>query len=158
MPTTIQVFGTATMAVDSSTLGVGTADGWSVKITQHTKDVYTDERGEAIPADIIGLGQEATVTGELARFDIAVLRTFIQKRSSAGTYGTMGTIGELMINSSRTSVVTLVGAISGLTYTFNRAYLLDDVAFDNLSVSSNTTVPITLRCLPDASGVIFTVA
>lgn len=153
MATAYRTNGTATITVDGSTLGVSTADGVNIEESQHQFDVYSDERGPQTPAEIINLGTEAIISGTFAKYDDTVLQAFIAKRQG-GTFGSMGTIGDLMFLGSRTSTVVIASPIDGHAQTFNRCILTKFSR--NVSIGNITTADFEIRAVPDASGVVST--
>jgi len=160
------VNGTADVYIGSVLLGYS-QDGVTISLHYETEDIHTDYMGSKIPEDVMNLGQWATVKMNLIKYDTAILNN-LQKRINDGTHGAApnyyngSAIGELMSQCQDYVVLQIrrynpaceAATLEG-GWKFNATYLAD---IDSFKVGTRVTVhDLTFRCLPDASGVLFTV-
>lgn len=159
MATRLHVNGLATVKVNSSTLG-WTVDGVVIEFIGYFEDVYTDKNGPRLPQDVLVYGQEARVTCDLIVYDDSVLNA-VETLIYNGTYGQTPNVnyGHLLAACGGTFVLSVLKGSNCVNETeggwiFQIAYLMD-----NHSVKVGTRVTrhtCVFRCLPDASGVLFT--
>jgi hypothetical protein len=147
-------------------------DGVTIELHYETDDIHTDKWGSKIPEDIMNLGQWATVKMNLIKYDteaLGVLEGRLLRDATAGKLPNVDSSGNLLIGSLMSQCDDL-GAIAITRsskapgcedspleggWQFNAAYLAD---VDSYKVGTRVTIhDVTFRCLPDASGVLFTV-
>jgi hypothetical protein len=147
-------------------------DGVTISLHYETEDIHTDYYGSKIPEDIMNLGQWATVKLNLIKYDETVLKG-VRKRLNGTNAQTSAEglppnsvtagliIGDLMMQCKEFTRLqirrhnpacetTLEGG-----WKFGSAYLAD---VDSWKVGTRVTVhDLTFRCLPDASGVLYSI-
>lgn len=136
-------------------------DGVRITIEEGFEEIYSDERATFIPAEVIRLGQRATISLQLYKGDGTVLSTLIQKRSGGSTLGTIPNalgFGSFLFSGSLTSSVAIYGPVANQTWTFPRAWLAGSA---EVSLNSRLIVwNLTFNAVPDASSpaVLYTIA
>lgn len=160
MAATIHVNGTATLLVDGSLLG-WTVDGVTIDFIGYFDDIYTDQAGPHIPKDVMLYGEEAKVTADLIVYDVAILNK-VASRVYDGTPGSSSEqYGFLMAECGGTFPLTVAKGSSCLTeaeggWAFTTAYL---EGTRSLKVGLRATrEQCVFRCLPNASGILYTQA
>ncbi len=174
MPVQFHVNGLATIWTDVAESGTAailgySQDGVTIELHYETEDVHTDKWGPRIPEDILNYGQWATVKCSLIKYDMAQLQS-LQGRIVTNGLGTPGSepnvtggvldIGELMSQCEdfnqlwiqRVNPGCEVSTIEG-GWKFGATYLAD---VDTFKVGTRVTMhDLTFRCLPNSSGVLF---
>lgn len=130
------------------TLGY-TANGADVTLESHFENVPCDENGgeQGPPAELVYLGERATVRLELTKWDEGVA-DLIRPRLSNGTAGTVGTPGTLVF--ANTYEYRLLIASTNQPYNFTRA-----VPRSAISINKGTRhsrLLLEFECYKDASG------
>lgn len=148
--------GTATITVDSQTLGIAAAEGVKVSINHFAIELFSDEFGPQMACEILNNGGSAIVTFQLLKFDPTRLAAWDQKRFGGGTTGTVPYVGRLMFSESDMSTMSIASPNSTGVYTFPRCVLLDSVEYE-LSTQAKR-VNCVVKCHHNGSGVLYTLA
>lgn len=165
MTARLHVNGLATVKVAGSTLG-WTVDGVNIEFIGYFDDVYTDCAGPKIPLDILSMGEEARVTCDMIVYDDTVMKKIATRiyNKSFGTApnsqcGVTGNLyGYLLKACSGTFELAITQGSGCLVedegeWHFTTAYLMDN---HSLKVGTRVTRhQCVFRCLPNASGVLF---
>jgi len=172
MARAFHVFGPTVVYWGATTASDGTAVGQSDGQTLVAIDLVTPHRaittdgfgGEA--ADFIQLSSHAKVAITFIDWDTTQLNQMITAITGSGfaTIGEIGTVGALTINDAtagykglRIAGSKLTANQGGLNLWFKRAFRDPDqpVRLVDIGVDASKYV-LTMRCQPDASGVIYT--
>lgn len=148
-PTTVKV---GTAALDAlEELGYG-RNGVDIRLTVFHADCKSDDNGgdQGPPGDKIYLGETATVRIELAKFDAAVMAK-IKTRLKAGTAGTPGTVGTLMVGGSKYVRLTLVNTND--SYNFPCAIGVREITIP--VGATQQIIGFEFECLKDSNGVLY---
>lgn len=162
-----------------------TVDGVQIAETFHSADIYDDAHGPSIPCDVQNFGSEAKITLDLIKYDLDVLRAICAREFNGSTPGTVGLtpneptlVGDLMVGCGKIFALYVKRAYGGSAgaYTdcknlpsdglsssaagtpeggwlFGRCYVVDERSF---KVGTRVTRHnLTIRALPNASGVLF---
>jgi hypothetical protein len=148
-------------------------DGVTIELHYETEDIMTDKWGSKIPEDVMNLGQWATVKCNLIKYDTATLQYLEGRLVEAGA---VGSAPNVFTSTSASGCVTAIGRLMGQCsdmntlwiqrcnpaceavveggWKFGASYLAD---VDSFKVGTRVTIhDLTFRCLPDASGILFT--
>lgn len=151
--------GTAALSVSTtqsgssySNLGLSSADGVKINITEYFNEIYSDERGPNIPAEVLRNGADATIEVELWKYDGTVLNTLMALREG-GVQGYMGTIGQMMFNAGLTRRLRVASPIDGQNWQFNRVWILDE---QSVQLSTQLKIwTVTFKAVPDENGYLY---
>jgi hypothetical protein len=146
-------------------------DGVTIELHFETDDIHTDKWGSKMPEDIMDLGQWATVKMQLIKYDTTAIQELENRLNSTTAPGKQPNVD----GSGNILIGTLMGQCNAMTpiaitrgqnvgcegtpleggWQFGAAYLAD---MDSFKVGTRVTVhDLTFRCLPDASGILFSV-
>ena len=174
--TQFHVNGLATIWVDygegDTVLGYS-IDGVTIDMNFESEMVFTDKWGPKVPEDVLNQGQWATVRCQLVKYNNEPLQAVKERLTGVtSNYGGLPNeysddtiaIGALMkqcdhlitLSVDRGTTCTELG--TGIEYEggwqFKGAYLADT---DSFQVGTRVTShDLTFRCIPDASGLLFT--
>ena len=163
------VNGLAKLNFGSDYLGYST-EGVDVELRFNESEVMTDAWGDKVPEDVQNMGQDAIVSCELVKWDESTLQKVEKRFGSAGDIGHAPNvddggicIGTLLKQCEDYESLTIARDSNNLgcednpegPYVFNCVYLM---GVENFRLGTKVTRKrITFRCLPDLSGVLYTI-
>jgi hypothetical protein len=150
-----------------------TVDGVDLSFIAAHEDVFTDRLGGHIPEDVQNFGEEARITLNLIKYDLAVLRRILTREYNTGTLGITpnepSLAGDLMVQCGKMFSLYVKRQYGGTSgdcknpgdygmssgspeggWLFPRCFVVDE-----RSVKVGTKVTrhnIVIRALPNASG------
>jgi hypothetical protein len=148
-------------------------DGVTIELHYETEDIMTDKWGSKIPEDVMNLGQWATVKCNLIKYDTLMVEYLNSRLAETGVVGDMpNNITGSTDCAAPNAIGRLMGQCGSFTklwvqrcnpacetvveggWKFDTAYLAD---IDSFKVGTRVTIhDLTFRCLPNASGVLYT--
>lgn len=147
--------GTATISVNGTPMGVSSAEGVKVTLNHYTNEIYTDERGPNVPAQVLSNGGDARIEFELWKYNTGVLTQYLADRinASAAGPGTVQNVGALMFD-NYTAVLSIASPVDGVVWTFNRTWVLEEAS---AQLSTQLKIwSLVVRAVCDVNGSIYT--
>ena len=153
------VHGAAKVYIGAALLGYS-VDGIQMDFNHYYGEYFSDDSGPSIPGLVLQQGSDAKVTCRMIKYDLTVMES-VSRGVNNGTFGVNNNtdIGDPIAQCNQTFALniqktTLCHGETEGDWKFPSAYLVDT---HSVTVGTRATEHILVfRCLPNASGVLFT--
>ena len=153
------VHGAAKVYIGTGLLGYS-VDGISIEVNHYYGEYFSDDSGPSIPGLVLAQGSDAKVTCRMIKYDLTLMEN-VSRGFNSSTFGVNGNtdIGDPIGQCNYTfgldiKKTTLCSNEQEGDWKFTSAYLVDT---HSIQVGTRATEHVLVfRCLPNASGILFT--